>query len=102
MKSSKLTLFLNLLLEEEDFHKTSYYAEKLMVSNKTISNYINDLRYYMRNHQVALISRHGVGIRLEGSMEERAKLREAIQQDLDETPTSKNRQHKILEKLDER
>lgn len=99
MKSSKLTLFLNLLLEEEDFHKTSYYAEKLMVSSKTISNYINDLRYYMRNHQVALISRHGVGIRLEGSMEERAKLREAIQQDLDETPTSKNRQHKILEKL---
>ena len=70
-----------------------------MVSSKTISNYINDLRYYMRNHQVALISRHGVGIRLEGSMEERAKLREAIQQDLDETPTSKNRQHKILEKL---
>ena len=55
MKSSKLTLFLNLLLEEEDFHKTSYYAEKLMVSSKTISNYINDLRYYMRNHQVALI-----------------------------------------------
>ena len=40
MKSSKLTLFLNLLLEEEDFHKTSYYAEKLMVSSKTISNYI--------------------------------------------------------------
>ena len=36
MKSSKLTLFLNLLLEEEDFHKTSYYAEKLMVSSKTI------------------------------------------------------------------
>lgn len=34
MKSSKLTLFLNLLLEEEDFHKTSYYAEKLMVSSK--------------------------------------------------------------------
>lgn len=99
MKTSKLTLFLNLLLEEEGYQKTGYYAEKLMVSSKTISNYVNELRYYIRDHQLTLQSKHGVGIRLEGTLEDKQRLRETIQQDLDETPTSKNRQHKILEKL---
>ena len=44
MKTSALSKFLNLLLEESDYRKTSYFAEKLMVSNKTISNYITELR----------------------------------------------------------
>lgn len=43
MKTSALSKFLNLLLEESDYRKTSYFAEKLMVSNKTISNYITAL-----------------------------------------------------------
>lgn len=34
MKTSALSKFLNLLLEESDYRKTSYFAEKLMVSNK--------------------------------------------------------------------
>ena len=33
MKASALTKFLNLLLEESDYRKTGYFAEKLMVSN---------------------------------------------------------------------
>ena len=39
MKTSALSKFLNLLLEESDYRKTSYFAEKLMVSNKTISKW---------------------------------------------------------------
>ena len=51
MKTSALSKFLNLLLEESDYRKTSYFAEKLMVSNKTISNYITELRYHMKEYE---------------------------------------------------
>ena len=34
MKTSALSKFLNLLLEESDYRKTSYFAEKLMVQIK--------------------------------------------------------------------
>ena len=66
MKTSALSKFLNLLLEESDYRKTSYFAEKLMVSNKTISNYITELRYHMKEYELDITAKHGVGIRMEG------------------------------------
>lgn len=60
MKTSALSKFLNLLLEESDYRKTSYFAEKLMVSNKTISNYITELRYHMKEYD--WISRQSMGL----------------------------------------
>ena len=68
MKASALTKFLNLLLEESDYRKTGYFAEKLMVSNKTISNYITELRWYMREYGLDITAKHGVGIRMEDRM----------------------------------
>ena len=61
MKTSALSKFLNLLLEESDYRKTSYFAEKLMVSNKTISNYITELRYHMKEYELDITAKHGVG-----------------------------------------
>lgn len=39
MKTSALSKFLNLLLEESDYRKTSYFAEKLMVYEKNLLNF---------------------------------------------------------------
>ena len=85
MKASALTKFLNLLLEESDYRKTGYFAEKLMVSNKTISNYITELRWYMREYGLDITAKHGVGIRMEGDRNALVKLQKSMQQEMQET-----------------
>lgn len=99
MKTSALTKFLNLLLEENDYRKTSYFAEKLMVSNKTISNYIAELRYYMKEYGIDITAKHGVGIRMEGDRNAVILLQKSMQQDAKESFTSESRRKKIMEKL---
>jgi len=99
MKASALTKFLNLLLEESDYRKTGYFAEKLMVSNKTISNYITELRWYMREYGLDITAKHGVGIRMEGDRNALVKLQKSMQQEMQETFTSESRRKKIMEKL---
>lgn len=79
MKTSALSKFLNLLLEESDYRKTSYFAEKLMVSNKTISNYITELRYHMKEYELDITAKHGVGIRMEGDQSAVKLLQKSIQ-----------------------
>lgn len=99
MKASALTKFLNLLLEESDYRKTGYFAEKLMVSNKTISNYITELRWYLREYGLDITAKHGVGIRMEGDRNALVKLQKSMQQEMQETFTSESRRKKIMEKL---
>ena len=99
MKASALTKFLNLLLEESDYRKTGYFAEKLMVSNKTISNYITELRWYMREYGLDITAKHGVGIRMEGDRNALVKLQKSMQQEMQEHTTSDSRRKKIMEKL---
>lgn len=99
MKKSALTRFLHLLLAEQDYRKTSYFAEKLMVSNKTISNYITELRYYMRNYDLTIVTKSGVGIRMEGLKADIAALQAHMQLELEESSSNEHRQHNILEKV---
>lgn len=99
MKTSALAKFLNLLAEESDYRKTSYFAEKLMVSNKTISNYIAELRYYMLEFGLDITAKHGVGIRMEGDIRAIQQLQNAIQKNARDSLTSEHRRKKIMEKL---
>lgn len=88
MKTSALSKFLNLLLEESDYRKTSYFAEKLMVSNKTISNYITELRYHMKEYELDITAKHGVGIRMEGDQSAVKLLQKSIQRTAGDSLTS--------------
>ena len=88
MKTSALSKFLNLLLEESDYRKTSYFAEKLMVSNKTISNYITELRYHMMEYELDITAKHGVGIRMEGDQSAVKLLQKSIQRTAGDSLTS--------------
>ena len=99
MKTSALSKFLNLLLEESDYRKTSYFAEKLMVSNKTISNYITELRYHMKEYELDITAKHGVGIRMEGDQSAVKLLQKSIQRTAGDSLTSECRRKKIMEKL---
>ena len=97
MKTSALAKFLNLLAEESDYRKTSYFAEKLMVSNKTISNYIAELRYYMLEFGLDITAQHGVGIRMEGDIRTIQQLQNTIQKNARGSLTSEHRRKKIME-----
>lgn len=102
MKNSKLIQFLNYIIEEQDFQKTSMFARKLNVSNKTISNYVNELKYYIRcmsNIHLEIVSKHGVGIRMEGTLIDKQTFKESFVHGLDDYPSSNQRQKSILEKL---
>ena len=70
-----------------------------MVSNKTISNYITELRWYMREYGLDITAKHGVGIRMEGDRNALVKLQKSMQQEMQETFTSESRRKKIMEKL---
>ena len=99
MKTSALTKFLKLLLNETDYRKTSYFAEKLMVSNKTISNYIAELRYHMKDYGLDIVSKHGVGIRMTGDKHAISQLQKSMLLETREALTSESRRKKIMEKL---
>lgn len=99
MKTSALTKFLKLLLNETDYRKTSYFAEKLMVSNKTISNYIAELRYHMKDYGLDIVSKHGVGIRMTGDKHAISQLQKSMLLETREAFTSESRRKKIMEKL---
>lgn len=102
MKNSNIARFVSLILDSNEFHKTSYYAQKLQVSNKTISNYINEIKYLLRtipDIHLNVSSKHGVGICIEGTEEDKGTFKKAFFHTIEISPTSSYRQKIILEKI---
>lgn len=50
------------LLQSKDPIKIQYFASKFRVSNTTVSNYLNDIKEWLRSKNIDFISKPGVGI----------------------------------------
>lgn len=55
---------IRLLIVENDFKPTKYYSEILKVSDKTLSKDINFIENYLKNKNIAIVRKPGIGIQI--------------------------------------
>ena len=62
-------------------------------------SYITELRYHMKEYELDITAKHGVGIRMEGDQSAVKLLQKSIQRTAGDSLTSECRRKKIMEKL---
>ena len=72
--NSRQIAFLRLLLEHEEYLPVSFYAGKMVVSDKTLRRMIPGVNEILMSYNGAVESRPGTGIKLEVNEEERGRL----------------------------
>ena len=75
--------FISMFVPEEEFRKVSEYAEALGVSSKTIYNYLNELEPAIELYNLRLEKRSGKGIVLRGTMEEKLRFCQSLNEETD-------------------
>ena len=75
--------FISMFVPEEEFRKVSEYAEALGVSSKTIYNYLNELEPAIELYDLRLEKRSGKGIVLRGTMEEKLRFCQSLNEETD-------------------
>lgn len=99
VKEAKMIMFYQLIFKQTGFKKTSFFANELNVSRKTIYNYLHELEYQLKDYKISLIRKAGVGLLIEGSDSEKKKfLNNMIDGGIQISSTSERRKE-ILEKL---
>lgn len=90
--------FIQELCHQLDFQPIKYFAEKLGVSTKTLSNTIQKLNQVLPDHHLYIESKHGVGIRLTGTKANKAYYLAQIESD-EQIEEVQKRTEDILEQL---
>lgn len=78
MKDKRIELFLNMLLNEDDYQPTEYYAKALNVSNKSIYNYLGEIEPELEKMELSISRKAGVGLRLKLSQNEKRVVKETL------------------------
>lgn len=99
VKEAKMITFYQLIFKQTGFKKTSFFAQELNVSTKTIYNYLSELEYQLKDYDLTLIRKAGVGLLVEGSdSEKKLFLNDMLDGGIQVSSTAERREE-ILEKL---
>ena len=98
MKKVTLNEFIKELCSQNEYKSKTFFAEKLGVSTKTISNYLSEMDEILTTFYLSIDSQRRQGILLTGTNENKQKLLDTFEQPLDSESTSKRR-ITILERL---
>lgn len=99
VKETKMFTFYQMIFNQKNFQKTIFFAHELNVSTKTIYNYLSELEYQIRNYDITLIRKPGVGLKVDGSENEKKVFLNNILGDGFQKSSTSERRDEILEKL---
>lgn len=72
--SKRQVKFIRLLLEEEEYRPILYYSKKLHVSDKTLKEDLKKIRAYVKQYQIEVHAKTGLGILLDETARNHALL----------------------------
>ena len=78
MQNQRILDIVGILLKQEDFITIQQIATILQVSNKTIRNDLQVVGEWVRENQMTLCKKTGIGIRIEGDVNQKLKLLEHV------------------------
>ena len=99
VKETKVITFYQLLIKQTGFQKTSFFANQLHVSAKTIYNYLSEFEYQIKNYDLKLIRKPGVGLYVEGNESEKKNFLLTMLDGGVQISSAKQRRDEILEEL---
>ena len=80
MMNKRILDIVDVLLQHENFITIDQISEVLQVSNKTIRNDLLLVSDWLMDHQLLLIKKTGVGVRIEGNLEEKLHVMESVRE----------------------
>ncbi len=93
----RMRQILNVLLKEQDAISVKHLAEQIGVSKRTVQRELEYISGSLKGYDICFWSKTGVGIRLDGSKEEKQRLREAIgQRDSYDTGNREERRKRLV------
>lgn len=100
----RMRQILNVLLKEQSAISVKYLSEQIGVSKRTVQRELEYIEGILKGYDLCFWSKTGVGIRLDGSEEEKQRLREEISQgdSYDTGNREERRKRLILEILREK
>ena len=102
--TSRMKQIMQVLLQESGAVSVKYLAEQIGVSRRTVQRELESIDTSLRGYDLTFVSKTGVGIRIEGSEEEKSRLLAvcASGDDYDVSNREERRKRLILEILKEK
>ena len=97
--SSRLKKILQIIIETDGYVKVEELAKRLKTSSRTIFRELRHIDDALKEYHVHMISKAGMGIRMEGSCEDKEALRQELNTEQIQYLNKEERQHLLIFEL---